>query len=95
MKCNVSQLFAELNPMLAVGVNGVKTAGITCMTDYPSSSVKYISKLCAGYYGPIYCAELIQPSGISSSSTAPQCVSQIAVKTLSTTASQDMVPSLK
>lgn len=81
--------------MLVVGGNGVKSAGVACMSEYPPSSVKYISKLCAGHYGPIYRAELVQPSGVSASSTVSQCISQIAVKTLSPTASQDMVFSRK
>lgn len=64
-----------------------KSAPVKCMTEYPTSSIKYLTKLCAGHYGPVYRAELTQPAGTPASLVALP----VAVRSLSTTASHDLV----
>ena len=77
----------ELNPMLADTRDGWQMTKV--LREFSASSVRLVSELCLGRYGPVYHAELLGDPVAGSRACRP-----VAAKTLSATASPDMVSSL-
>jgi len=85
---SVAGLFViELNPMLA-DARDVTAWPMTTklLLEFPGSSVRLVSELCVGRYGPVYHAELLADPVAGSRACRP-----VAAKTLSASASPDMV----
>jgi len=77
--------------MLTVDGTSVKCSGVKCATEFPSSSIKFLSKLSTGQYGPVYRAEVSQTSGMATTLGGGSGSVPVAIKTLSTTATPEMV----
>ena len=74
----------ELNPMLGDTRDAWPTTKV--LREFAASSVRLVSELCVGRYGPVYHAELLVDPTAHSRACRP-----VAAKTLSATASPDMV----
>ena len=70
----------ELNPMLGDTRDAWHTTKV--LREFAASSVRLVSELCIGRYGPVYHAELMAD---------PAACGPVAAKTLSPTASPDTV----
>jgi len=74
----------ELNPMLRDTRDAWPTTNM--LREFAASSVRLVSELCVGRYGPVYHAELlVDPTGHS------RACRSVAAKALSATASPDTV----
>ena len=78
----------ELNPMLGDSRDSWQMTKV--LREFSASSVRLVSELCIGRYGPVYHAELLADPVAGSRACRP-----VAAKTLSATASPDMVSSVR
>ena len=72
----------ELKPMLGDATDAWPAMKV--LREFAASSVRLVSELCVGRYGPVYHAELLADPG-------QRTCRPVAAKTLSATASPDMV----